>query len=240
MRIEVRVFAALREALGTDRFEVDLPPGAGPAELRASVAALHPRWRDLIGACRVAVGVDFVPEGAALAEGSEVVLVPPVSGGGDEADGESPGPGPPPVELTLEPLDAGVLERAAESAAAGAVVVFVGTVRSPNQGRDVDHLEYEAYAAMARAQMERVAGEARERWPVTAVFLHHRLGRIEVGEASVVAVAAAPHRGQAFEACRHLIERLKADVPIWKKECFADGSEWVGAPGECAHDDGDA
>jgi molybdopterin synthase catalytic subunit len=83
--------------------------------------------------------------------------------------------------------------------------------------------------------MEGIAEDVATRWPVAAVFLHHRLGRIEVGEISVVAVASAPHRGQAFEACRALIEALKADVPIWKKEFFEDGSVWVGAPGECAH-----
>jgi molybdopterin synthase catalytic subunit len=81
--------------------------------------------------------------------------------------------------------------------------------------------------------MQRIVDEARERWPVGGVYLHHRLGRLEIGEVSVVAVAASPHRAEAYAASRHLIERLKADVPIWKKEVFVDGSEWVGAPGEC-------
>ena len=102
-------------------------------------------------------------------------------------------------------------------------------------GKEVLRLEYEAYEAMAIAQMETIVAEARTQWPVSAIFLHHRLGRIEVGETSVIAVASAPHRDEAFAACRHLIERLKADVPIWKKECFEDGSVWVGAPGVCEH-----
>jgi len=232
VRIEIVVFAALREALGTGRVELQLEPGATAAAARARLAEIHPRWRDLIAACRVARGTEFVGDRTPLDEGAEIVLIPPVSGG-------APGDAPPAVALTREPLDGGALKRAAYRKAAGAVTVFEGTVRSPSMGRDVDHLEYEAYEAMALAQMERIVEETRERWPVAAVFLHHRLGSIGVGEPSVIAVASAPHRDQAFAACRHLIERLKADVPIWKKECFTDGSVWVGAPGECAHD-GDA
>jgi MoaE-MoaD fusion protein len=233
MRVEVVAFAALREALGADRFALDLAEGATGADLRARVAELHPRWRDLVHACRLARGTEFVDDSAPLAEGAEVLLIPPVSGGSG-----APAPDVPPVVcLTHDRLDGALLKSAAVRSAAGAVVLFEGTVRSPSHGRDVLHLEYETHEPMALAQMERIVDEARERWPVIAVFLHHRLGRVEVGEASVVAVASCPHRGQAFEACRHLIERLKADVPIWKKEFFADGGVWVGAPGACPHED---
>jgi molybdopterin synthase catalytic subunit/molybdopterin converting factor small subunit len=233
MRVEVVAFAALREALGVERFVVDVADGATGADLRARVAELHPRWRDLVLACRLASGTEFVADRAPLAEGAEMLFIPPVSGG----SGAPPSDAPRVVRLTREPLDGSILMNAATHAAAGAVVVFEGTVRSPSSGRDVLHLEYEAHEPMALAQMERIVNEARERWPVIALFLHHRLGRVEVGEASVVAVASCPHRGEAFEACRHLIERLKADVPIWKKEFFADGGVWVGAPGACAHED---
>jgi molybdopterin synthase catalytic subunit len=233
VRVEVVAFAALREALGADHIAVDVAEGATGADLRARVAEQHPRWRDLVLACRLACGTEFVDDRAPLAEGAEVLFIPPVSGG----SGAAASGAPPAVRLTREPLDGSLLKSAAVHAAAGAVVVFEGTVRSPSHGRDVLHLEYEAHEPMALAQMERIVSEARERWPVIALFLHHRLGRIEVGEASVVAVASCPHRGEAFEACRHLIERLKADVPIWKKEFFADGGVWVGAPGECAHED---
>jgi molybdopterin synthase catalytic subunit/molybdopterin converting factor small subunit len=235
MRVEVVAFAALREALGTGRVSLDLEPGATAASVRGRLAELHPRWRDLIAACRLARGNEFVSDEAPLAEGMEIVLIPPVSGGAP-ADEPAAAGDLPEVALTRGPLDGDALKRAAYRDAAGAVALFEGTVRTPSMGREVNHLEYEAYEPMALAQMERIVGEARERWPVTAVYLHHRLGRIEVGEPSVVAVASAPHRDQAMEACRHLIERLKADVPIWKKEIFTDGSEWVGAPGECAHD----
>jgi len=227
VRVEVVAFAALRDALGTDRLAVELPAGATGHTLRTELASRHPRWRDLIHACRLASGVEFLEPGAPLAEGVEVVLIPPVSGGN----------GAPPVRLTRDPLDAEALREAAAAAGRGAAVVFAGTVRSPSLGKEVLYLEYEAYEAMARAQMERIVTETVARHPGSAAFLHHRLGRIEVGEASVVAVAATPHRAEAFAACRDLIERLKADVPIWKKEVFADGSVWTGAPGECAHEE---
>lgn len=225
MQVRVIAFAALRDALG-EGFPLDLPDRATPADIRERLTRDHPRWKNLIEASRLARGVDFLEEDAPLADGDEVVLIPPVSGG----------TGIPEVHLGPEPLDGEALKRAAADPAAGAVTVFEGTVRSPSEGRDVLYLEYEAYAEMATAQMKRILAEARKEWPVTALYLHHRTGRVEVGEPSVVAVASAPHRPEAFAACRFLIERLKADVPIWKKEFFADGSVWVGAPGECAHD----
>ena len=228
MRVEVVTFAALREALGRPKLEVDLPSGATGAELRSQLAVLHPQWEKLIHACRLAQGMEFLEETASLSEGDQVILIPPVSGGSVEPEN---GGTPPPVLLSHEPLDVSALEAAAHRDVAGAVVAFAGTVRSPSEGKEVVHLEYEAYEEMALSHMKRIVGESKERFPVTAVFLHHRVGRVNVGEVSVVAVASAPHRGQAFEACRELIERLKADVPIWKKEFFADGSAWVGAPG---------
>jgi molybdopterin synthase catalytic subunit len=224
VRVEAIAMAALREALGASRVPLEVPEGVTAAEVRDRLAALHPRWRDLIQACRMARGVEFLDASGPVREGEEIVFIPPVSGGA----------GPPDVLLTESPLDGDLLRKAAHARHAGAVVVFEGTARSPSHGRDVEYLHYEAYAEMATAVMERIVAEARSRWPVAAVFLHHRLGRIEIGEASVIAVASAPHRAQAFEACRHLIEALKADVPIWKQEVFADGSTWVGAPGECA------
>jgi molybdopterin synthase catalytic subunit/molybdopterin converting factor small subunit len=226
MRVHVVAFAALREALGASRITLELGPGATAAHLRAALAREHPRWRDLIAACRVAQETDFIGDGTPLRDEDTVVLIPPVSGGSPR----------PEVLLTAEPLDGNALRKSVARDAAGAVVLFEGTVRAQSEGRAVRHLEYEAYEAMATAMMERIVAEARERWPVEAIHLHHRLGRLEIGEVSVVAVVSTPHRPDAFAACRHLIERLKADVPIWKKEVFADGTVWVGAPGECAHD----
>jgi len=133
----------------------------------------------------------------------------------------------PRVVLTPEPLDSRVLENAAVRREAGAVNVFLGTVRSPNRGKEVLYLDYEAHEPMALSQMQRLVDEAETRWKGSVVYLHHRLGRVAPGEVSVVVVAGTPHRAASFDACRHVIEGLKRDVPIWKKEVGADGSEWV-------------
>ena len=133
------------------------------------------------------------------------------------------------VRLTREPIDIATLQTV--SPADGALCLFVGVVRGQNAGRSVLHLEYEAYEEMALAQMEALEAETRGRWRVTDVRIVHRLGRLEIGEASVAVAVAAPHRREAFEACRHAIDTLKKTVPIWKKEFYADGAVWLEDPG---------
>lgn len=129
------------------------------------------------------------------------------------------------VRLVHEPIDLGSLQRA--SAADGAVCLFVGVVRNENRGRRVERLEYEAYEEMALPLMEEIAAETRRRFPVGEVRLVHRLGRLEIGDASVAVAVASPHRDEAFAACRFAIDTLKAQVPIWKKEHYADGTAWL-------------
>jgi molybdopterin synthase catalytic subunit len=131
------------------------------------------------------------------------------------------------IRLTAEPLDPRALEAAVAWPGAGAVCTFVGLVRDNNLGRAVGHLEYEAYPEMAEAAMAAIAEDVRARWPGARVALAHRLGRLELGAASVVIAVATPHRAEAFAACRHAIDALKATVPIWKKEVWADGSAWI-------------
>jgi len=136
------------------------------------------------------------------------------------------------ARLTRTPIDTASIGRA--EAKDGAVCLFVGVVRNENQGRAVSHLEYEAYEEMALPVMEEIERETRARWPVTRVELVHRLGRLEIGEASVAVAVTSPHRAEAFAACRHAIDALKSRAPIWKKEFFADGARWVESdvPGE--------
>jgi molybdopterin synthase catalytic subunit len=133
------------------------------------------------------------------------------------------------VRLTRKPIDIASLQSV--SPADGALCLFVGVVRGQNAGRSVLHLEYEAYEEMALAQMEALEVETRERWPVTDVRIVHRLGRLDIGEASVAVAVASPHRREAFEACRHAIDTLKKTIPIWKKEYYADGAVWFEGPG---------
>jgi molybdopterin synthase catalytic subunit len=131
------------------------------------------------------------------------------------------------ARLVREPIDLAPL--AARTAGDGAVALFVGVVRNENRGREVLRLEYEAYEDMALPLMQEIAAETARRFPVTDVRLVHRLGRLEIGEASVAVAVSSPHRGEAFAACRFAIDTLKARVPIWKKETYADGSEWLDA-----------
>jgi len=132
------------------------------------------------------------------------------------------------VRLVRSAIDLGALSAA--SPEDGALALFVGVVRNHNAGRPVRHLEYEGYEEMALSEMEAIAAEARRRWPVTEVRIVHRLGRIEIGEASVAVAASSPHRAEAFEACRFAIDTLKRRVPIWKKEFYADGEVWLDGP----------
>jgi len=133
------------------------------------------------------------------------------------------------VRLTREPLDVAAL--LAAGGADGGVCLFVGVVRNENDGRPVRHLEYEAYEEMALPLMDQIVSDARRRWPVSEVRIVHRLGRLEIGETSVAVAVSAPHRAAAFEACRYAIDTLKATVPIWKKEFYADGAVWLEGPG---------
>ena len=133
------------------------------------------------------------------------------------------------IRITNDPLDAALAVSQVESPAAGAVSVFVGVTRNNTAGREVLFLEYEAYRPMADEQLRRVADEMRERWELQGVAIHHRLGRLEIGEASLVVAAASAHRQAAFEACHFSVDRIKQIVPIWKKEFFVGGEVWVGS-----------
>jgi molybdopterin synthase catalytic subunit len=130
--------------------------------------------------------------------------------------------------LTSDLLDPAAVARLVDDPGCGAVVTFVGNVRRDNEGRDVDYLEYEAYPGMAEAKMAEIGDEIGRRWGLRQVAIVHRLGRCEVGEASIVIAVAAPHRREAFEACHYAIDRVKEVVPIWKREVWKDGAVWIG------------
>jgi len=215
MRVTVLYFAAARERAGTPSDTLELPEGATAGDALAAACARHPPLRAVAGKLRLAVDQQFAANDRALRDGSEVALIPPVSGG---AGAHRLGPGP------IDP-DAPLREVAGPDC--GAVVSFVGTVRETNHGKRVVRLEYEAYPEMALRIFDHISTHAREKW-AARVAIHHRTGALEPGEISVVIAAAAPHRADAFEACRHAIEALKKDAPIWKRELYPDGSSWVG------------
>jgi molybdopterin synthase catalytic subunit len=216
--VRVRLFARLRELAGTDTAQLDLDTGSTLGDAYSALRAAHPELPADPRVLRAAVNREFAPWDAALHEGDELAVIPPVSGGAETAAL---------IEITAEPLDARRIEAAVAYPGAGGICSFTGVVRDNARGRAVTHLEYEAYAEMAEAEMARIATEITRRWPGARVAIAHRTGRLEIGEASVVVSVACPHRAEAFEACRFGIDELKTSVPIWKKEFAADGEVWI-------------
>ncbi len=211
MRVRVIAFATASDLLGTEALDLTLPEGSGTGELRRQLVARQPQLDILWDRLAVAVDGELVRGETRLADGCEVALLPPVSGGA------------PRTRLVDGPIDARALERAVADPACGAVLLFLGTVRDHHRGRQVARLDYSAYRPMAGAALERIAAElssARER---LAVGIVHRLGEVPVGEASVAIAVSSPHRAAAYEASREALERLKREVPIWKREHYADG-----------------
>jgi len=228
MRVRVLSFGVLKAWLGAAELAVELPEGATVAKLLARLNAS----RSLPLASGIAVGVnaEFSTGAQVLRDGDEVALLPPVSGGSlqnecgagktePEAEGST--------KLTLESIDVAKLIAQAKQGSDGAVVAFDGIVRNHTRGRLTLYLDYEAYEELAARQMNELARQARSQFGARHVTIVHRLGRLEVGETSVLIVVASAHRAQAFDACRWLIDTLKKTVPIWKKETFADGAVWA-------------
>jgi molybdopterin synthase catalytic subunit/molybdopterin converting factor small subunit len=213
MEVSVRCFATLREVAG-DRTSLTLPPGATLADAWDSLAGSHPglvAHRPFVRAARNGAYAGWEAE---LADGDQVAFLPPVSGGGRTG-------------LTGEPIGVRGLEREVAGSGHGALVTFVGRARDhADDGREVLELEYEAYPEMAEAVLAEIVAEAKGRWEDCEVVIVHRVGLVPIGEAAVAIVTAAPHRSEAYDANRFAIEAIKERLPIWKRERFADGSEW--------------
>ena len=233
MQVRVTPFGVLKDWLGTMPAGVELPDGASVAELLGRLSGNLPV--PALRGIAVSVNAEYAPAEQILREGDEVGLLPPVSGGSAQQDGapetsstvEHPKETNEFTALTRETIDAEELVASAKRGEDGAVVVFDGIVRDNTRGRRTLYLDYEAYEEMAARQMRSLAAEARSHFGVRQVILVHRLGRLYVGETSVLIVVASAHRAQAFEACRWLIDTLKKTIPIWKKETFADGAVWA-------------
>jgi MoaE-MoaD fusion protein len=224
MQVRVLPFGILKESLGSDPFALELPRGATVADLLARLGAQAPVVETL--GIAVSVNAEYAIRLQVLRENDEVGLLPPVSGG---AASNVPAKTEDCVlvRLVREPIEAEALVAAAKQGEDGAVVVFDGIVRNNSRGRKTLYLDYEAYTEMAMKQMKELAREAITRLDVRNVAIIHRLGRLQVGETSVLIIVASAHRRQAFEASRWLIDTLKKTVPIWKKETFADGAVWA-------------
>lgn len=212
MNIRLLAFASAGDALGTTEMDLEMPEGSRIADLRARLDADHPKLQPLWPRLAVAVDGRVVTPDEPLTPGAEVALLPPVSGGsGKRAD------------LTDDPIDADAVVAAVAGPGRGAVLTFLGTVRDSHAGRDVEKLTYSAYRTMALEGLERIVADLEASSPGLRAAIVHRLGEVPVGEASVVIAVASPHRAAAYEANRTALERLKTEIPIWKREHYTEG-----------------
>ncbi|HEU4964847.1 MAG TPA: molybdenum cofactor biosynthesis protein MoaE [Bacilli bacterium] len=226
MKLHVHLFAGIAQAVGQPFWEGELPEGSTVAELFARIAADHPAAEAVLRLSFASVNHEFAAPDTVLRETDEIALLPPVSGGQD--DGETAAAEAERFVITEEPLSVDKMMSLVRNPLCGAINLFVGTVREMTQGKRTIRLEYEAYAPMAVKMMKQIAEEIDARWPGTQVAMSHRIGTLEIEEAAVVIAVATPHRAASYEACRYAIERLKEIVPIWKKENWDDGTEWIG------------
>jgi MoaE-MoaD fusion protein len=218
MNVRVRLFASAREAAGVGHFVLDLPEGRAVRDAVTAITALHPP----ISAIRqmvIARNREYVGLDEPLADGDELALIPPVSGGAVSSAER--------ILVSPAPLSMDTAIDAVRGPDAGGIVVFLGTVRDASRGKRVRHLEYEAYAEMAEAKMREIAQRLERAHAPLRIAMHHRVGDLLIGDIAVVVVAAAPHRDAAFVAARAAIDELKQVVPIWKKEYTEDGAVWI-------------
>jgi molybdopterin synthase catalytic subunit len=219
MQIRVLFFGMLKDIIGRDADALSLPDGATVRDVLAHYAAQFPKLQPYLPSLAVSVNQEFAAPSDLLRDRDEVGLLPPVSGGSDK-------PGPL-VRIVHERIVAHDVIPPLERPEDGAIVIFDGVVRNHSRGRRTLYLVYEAYEEMALKQMHALSAHALERFPARNVAMVHRLGRIEIGESSVLIAVYSAHRAAAFDACRYLIDTLKKTIPIWKKEYFEDGTVWA-------------
>lgn len=217
MQVRVLFFGMLKEMLGRSSEELELPDGATLSDLLARYEKEVPKLKQFLPSIALSINEEYAAASSRLKAGDEVALLPPVSGGKDE----------PLVRIVHERIVPHDIVPPLERPEDGAIVIFDGIVRDHSRHRRTLYLDYEAYAQMALKRMQGLAQEAQQRFAIRNVALVHRLGRLEIGESSVLIAVYSAHRAPAFEACRWIIDTLKKTVPIWKKEYFEDGAVWA-------------
>jgi molybdopterin synthase catalytic subunit/molybdopterin converting factor small subunit len=223
MRVKVLLFGQLKDIVGRQEDLLDLEPGSRLSTVMTHYAEQYPSFQGLNNSIACSINQEYAQGSAVLNEGDEVGLLPPVSGGRskvEELRSEH-------CAIVREPIDLREIKKVLEHPEDGAALFFEGVVRNNTRGRRTQYLDYEAYDSMALSEMERLSQAALQQFKVRDVCLVHRLGRLQIGETSVLIGVASVHRAAAFEACRWLIDTLKKTVPIWKKEYFEDGAVWA-------------
>jgi MoaE-MoaD fusion protein len=222
MRVRVLFFGMLKDLAGKAEDSIDLPDGSHVRDVLVRYEAKIPRLKESLPSVAIAVNQQYAGADTVLHDGDEVALLPPVSGGSEDAPGDAPF-----VRIVRERIVPHDIIPAIKRPEDGAIVIFDGVVRNHSRNRKTLHLEYDAYEPMALAKLQELAREATRRFTIRNVALVHRLGHLEIGESSVLIAVFSAHRAAAFEACRWLIDTLKKTVPIWKKEFFEDGAVWA-------------
>ena len=223
MKLRILYFGVLKDLTGHAAEAVDLPEHSTLADLLAHCESRTPQIKDFLAGIALSINQEFAQPGTVLHENDEVALLPPVSGGSDfQQDSHTEH-----STITGRPINTATIADALKRPEDGATAIFEGIVRNHTRGRQTLYLDYESYEAMALKKMEELAQQALSDFKIRDVSIVHRLGRIEIGETSVLIVVASAHRAPAFDACRWLIDTLKRTVPIWKKEFFIDGAVWA-------------
>jgi MoaE-MoaD fusion protein len=219
MQVRVLFFGMLKDVAGRSSDVLSVPEGSTVGDVLRHYESEAPRLREFRQALAISLNREYAQPESCLHDQDEIGLLPPVSGGSNQ--------GEPTVAIVRENIRSAEVMRAIQQPEDGALAVFEGVVRNHSRDRRTLYLDYEAYEPMALAKMQELAGEAGRKFSIRQVALVHRLGRLEIGETSVLVAVASAHRAAAFDACRWLIDTLKRTVPIWKKEYFEDGAVWA-------------
>jgi MoaE-MoaD fusion protein len=218
LHVKLLYFAVVRELIGQAHETRSVAPGQTLEDVFTNIASEHPRIQRLRPSLLFMVNEEYAEPGYIVQDGDEIALIPPVSGGETRR-----------FRVTENPVSESDVASLVASPEAGAIVTFVGTVRNNARGRTVLSLDYEAYPPAAEKMLGQIGEEIKERWGIESTAIIHRMGHLSVGDASVAIAVASAHRGDAFDACRYAIDRIKEIVPIWKKEFYEDGETWIGS-----------
>jgi molybdopterin synthase catalytic subunit len=227
MQVKLLFFASLKDIVGARHLELDVPPGSTVSDLLTHLESSFPRMKDYRPVVLTAINEEYVEKGAAIRDGDEVAIFPPVSGG--EVDSETLVISRPHemYRITRDAIDAQEVSRQMLRGEDGAICVFEGVVRNNSKGKSTRYLVYEGYESMALKKLEEIGIFVRQAWDIDGIAIIHRLGHMDIGETSVAVIVTSGHRRAAFDACHYAIDKLKKVVPIWKKEFFEDGEIWI-------------
>jgi molybdopterin synthase catalytic subunit len=218
MQVRLLFFASIKDIVGARQIDVEIPNGSTVGQLLGLLEEKYPRIAGYRSILLTSVNEEYAKPDTTIADGDEVAIFPPVSGGAIQSEF---------YRITHDAIDARAIASQLQRPEAGAICIFEGIVRNNSKGKTTRYLEYEGYETMALAKMEEIGMFVRQAWEIDAVGIVHRLGRLEIGETSVAIIITSAHRRASFDACEYAIDRLKKIVPIWKKEFFEDGEVWI-------------